>query len=82
VGRARRFHRLEFAARSAAYGPRAEVESAEGFLHFQALYEFLHKHYPSDLLQKDLPRRVAVTPPVVGLEADQHEVLPVADALA
>ena len=32
AGRARRFHRLEFAARSAAHGPRADVERAEGFL--------------------------------------------------
>ena len=32
AGRARRFHRLEFAARSAAHGPRADVESVEGFL--------------------------------------------------
>ena len=32
AGRARRVHRLEFAARSAAHGPRADVERAEGFL--------------------------------------------------
>ena len=32
AGRARRFQRLEFAARSAAHGPRADVERAEGFL--------------------------------------------------